>query len=269
MRRAMAAARRRKQRAVLLVGDAPYYCRFGFSGQKTAALWLPGPYERDRLLACELTPGALDGARGLIGATGRLSRPRASRPRRRTWPRRGICPSRGLTIIRNLGTTNMNAMTNTTTAWPLHAHFDGPIVMIGFGSIGRGTLPLIERHIGFDRIEVRRHRSGRRRSRPARRAQAHVHPCGDHQGELPRGAHAAAHRGARPRHDRQSVGRHLVGRPDGILPRTSTPSTSTRWSSRGPASTPTAIGRSRSARTMRCAKACSICAAGGPAASPP
>ncbi|MFZ9200466.1 MAG: saccharopine dehydrogenase NADP-binding domain-containing protein, partial [Paracoccaceae bacterium] len=23
--------------------------------------------------------------------------------------------------------------------------------MIGFGSIGRGTLPLIERHIGFDR----------------------------------------------------------------------------------------------------------------------
>ena len=37
------------------------------------------------------------------------------------------------------------------TAWPLHARFDGPIVMIGFGSIGRGTLPLIERHIGFDR----------------------------------------------------------------------------------------------------------------------
>ena len=44
----------------------------------------------------------------------------------------------------------MNAMTKTTTAWPLHARFDGPIVMIGFGSIGRGTLPLIERHIGFD-----------------------------------------------------------------------------------------------------------------------
>jgi predicted N-acetyltransferase YhbS len=52
MRRAMAAARRRKQRTVLLVGDATYYWRFGFSGQKTAALWLPGPYEHDRLLAC-------------------------------------------------------------------------------------------------------------------------------------------------------------------------------------------------------------------------
>ena len=45
----------------------------------------------------------------------------------------------------------MNAMTKATTAWPLHARFDGPIVMIGFGSIGRGTLPLIERHIAFDR----------------------------------------------------------------------------------------------------------------------
>ena len=45
----------------------------------------------------------------------------------------------------------MNAMTKASTAWPLHARFDGPIVMIGFGSIGRGTLPLIERHIAFDR----------------------------------------------------------------------------------------------------------------------
>ena len=34
---------------------------------------------------------------------------------------------------------------------PVHIRFDGPIVMIGFGSIGRGTLPLLERHIAFDR----------------------------------------------------------------------------------------------------------------------
>jgi homospermidine synthase len=31
------------------------------------------------------------------------------------------------------------------------ARFDGPMVMIGFGSIGKGTLPLLERHIAFDR----------------------------------------------------------------------------------------------------------------------
>jgi homospermidine synthase len=34
--------------------------------------------------------------------------------------------------------------------WTQHARFDGPIVMIGFGSIGRGTLPLLERHIAHD-----------------------------------------------------------------------------------------------------------------------
>ena len=37
------------------------------------------------------------------------------------------------------------------TAHLLHAQFAGPIVMLGFGSIGRGVLPLLERHIGFDR----------------------------------------------------------------------------------------------------------------------
>lgn len=32
-----------------------------------------------------------------------------------------------------------------------HARIDGSLVMLGFGSIGRGTLPLIERHIDHDR----------------------------------------------------------------------------------------------------------------------
>ena len=36
------------------------------------------------------------------------------------------------------------------TDWPVHARIDGPIVMIGFGSIGKGTLPLIERHFSYD-----------------------------------------------------------------------------------------------------------------------
>jgi predicted N-acetyltransferase YhbS len=59
-------------RAVLLVGDTPYYQRFGFAATMTAALWMPGPYERDRFLALELEPGALDGACGLVSATGAL-----------------------------------------------------------------------------------------------------------------------------------------------------------------------------------------------------
>lgn len=37
------------------------------------------------------------------------------------------------------------------TDYPVHARFDGPVVMIGFGSIGRGSLPLLLRHIAFDR----------------------------------------------------------------------------------------------------------------------
>ncbi len=66
MRRALAAAGARGHAAVLLVGDAPYYARFGFSAEQTGALSLPGPYEADRLLARELLPGALDGARGMV-----------------------------------------------------------------------------------------------------------------------------------------------------------------------------------------------------------
>ena len=40
------------------------------------------------------------------------------------------------------------------TNWPVHGTIAGPIVMIGFGSIGKGTLPLIERHFNFDRSRV-------------------------------------------------------------------------------------------------------------------
>jgi predicted N-acetyltransferase YhbS len=70
VRRALREARRLGHGAVVMVGDAPYYSRFGFSAEKTGALRLPGPFERHRLLALELIPGALDGARGLIRATG-------------------------------------------------------------------------------------------------------------------------------------------------------------------------------------------------------
>ena len=38
--------------------------------------------------------------------------------------------------------------------WPVYGEITGPIVMIGFGSIGRGTLPLIERHFKFDKSRL-------------------------------------------------------------------------------------------------------------------
>lgn len=37
---------------------------------------------------------------------------------------------------------------------PIHGEITGPVVIIGFGSIGRGTLPLIERHFKFDRSRL-------------------------------------------------------------------------------------------------------------------
>jgi predicted N-acetyltransferase YhbS len=71
MDHALAAAKARGHRAVILLGDAPYYIRFGFSPAKTGELSLPGPFERDRLLGLELSEGALDGAWGMISATGK------------------------------------------------------------------------------------------------------------------------------------------------------------------------------------------------------
>ena len=37
---------------------------------------------------------------------------------------------------------------------PVYARIDGPIVMIGFGSIGKGTLPLIQRHFDYDATKL-------------------------------------------------------------------------------------------------------------------
>jgi predicted N-acetyltransferase YhbS len=73
MDRALAAAGARGHRAVILFGDAPYYARFGFSAQRTGELSLPGPFERDRLLALELREGALDGAWGMIAPSGAVA----------------------------------------------------------------------------------------------------------------------------------------------------------------------------------------------------
>ncbi len=81
---ALAAARQRGHGAVILLGDAPYYARFGFSSMRAAALTLPGTFERDRLLGLELRCGALDGVRGMISPTGAAApKLRPMRPMRR------------------------------------------------------------------------------------------------------------------------------------------------------------------------------------------
>ena len=71
MRAAIAEAAKRGHGAVLLVGDAAYYERFGFFADKTRHLVMPGPFERSRFLALELKAGWLEGAAGMIVASGR------------------------------------------------------------------------------------------------------------------------------------------------------------------------------------------------------
>jgi predicted N-acetyltransferase YhbS len=91
MRRALADAARLGHGAVLLVGDAGYYARFGFSAEKTGTLWLGAAVDPARLLAVELTAGALAVAHGAITASGRripiLTRGALIKPRTRLIPR--------------------------------------------------------------------------------------------------------------------------------------------------------------------------------------
>ncbi|MEQ9639449.1 MAG: N-acetyltransferase [Alphaproteobacteria bacterium] len=79
MTAALARAKALGHRAVLLVGDAAYYRRFGFRRDLAADLALPGPVELSRFLALELVPGALAHAAGPVVATGE---PLASKRRR-------------------------------------------------------------------------------------------------------------------------------------------------------------------------------------------
>lgn len=54
-------------KSVILVGDAPYYERFGFSRALTLGMEMPGPVDMSRLLGLELVEGSLAGAAGMIG----------------------------------------------------------------------------------------------------------------------------------------------------------------------------------------------------------
>lgn len=66
MTEGLARARALGHRIVVLVGDEPYYGRFGFRRTLAEPLRLPGPVDLARFLGLELVPGALDGVAGEI-----------------------------------------------------------------------------------------------------------------------------------------------------------------------------------------------------------
>ena len=68
----IARARAQGFRLVVLVGDLPYYDRFGFVPVPRGQIVLPGPVDPARLLALELVPGALANAAGLVQAKAAL-----------------------------------------------------------------------------------------------------------------------------------------------------------------------------------------------------
>jgi len=72
MKEGLARAAALGHRAVILVGDAPYYAQFGFSRAPMQALAMPGPIEQERFLGLEFEAGALAGACGVVKATGAL-----------------------------------------------------------------------------------------------------------------------------------------------------------------------------------------------------
>src|SRR5215813_12402077 len=66
--RALAEARQRGHRLVVLVGDEPYYARAGFRRIPRGQARMPGPVNPDRLLVAELAEGAFAGVSGPIRA---------------------------------------------------------------------------------------------------------------------------------------------------------------------------------------------------------
>ena len=64
--RALAEAKARGHRLVVLVGDEPYYRRFGFKRVPAGGPTMPGPVDPARFLALELAPDALALAKGEI-----------------------------------------------------------------------------------------------------------------------------------------------------------------------------------------------------------
>jgi len=67
MNRALYAARARGDAFVILVGDEPYYGKFGFKVVPHGRITLPGPADPARTLYCELKDGAIERYSGAAG----------------------------------------------------------------------------------------------------------------------------------------------------------------------------------------------------------
>jgi predicted N-acetyltransferase YhbS len=68
MKAGLEAAKAKGHKLVLLVGDQPFYGKSGFIRVPHGRVTLPGPVDPDRVLICELQPGAFEGVSGVAEA---------------------------------------------------------------------------------------------------------------------------------------------------------------------------------------------------------
>lgn len=64
--RSLKDAKSKGQRLIVLVGDEPYYSRFGFRQIPKGTVTMPGPVDPVRLLVCEVATGAFEGVSGAV-----------------------------------------------------------------------------------------------------------------------------------------------------------------------------------------------------------
>lgn len=69
MEHALDVARAQGHRLMVLVGDEPYYARFGFRRAPFGQVTLPGPVDPARLLVAELAEGAFAGVSGMVSGS--------------------------------------------------------------------------------------------------------------------------------------------------------------------------------------------------------
>lgn len=66
IKKALAEAKAKGHKLVLLVGDEPYYAKSGFKRIPKGQVKMPGPVDPARLLVAELAAGAFGGVKGMI-----------------------------------------------------------------------------------------------------------------------------------------------------------------------------------------------------------
>lgn len=127
IRHSLAQAAALGHKVVILVGDAPYYVRFGFNHACVQGLSLPGPVDLARFQGLELVEGALAGVTGTVG---RAVAPKASKPRTST-------PARPGATVTALPLPPSALATTGTEAVAIRVH--SPLVS-GDGVVGRRRL---------------------------------------------------------------------------------------------------------------------------------